>query len=99
MTDSSPEVVWRRSPQVAFVDDGQRVVLLDLTSPTTARPQLLNTTAASIWRDLGEGRTVLDIVANLSLGATQPREAVIRDVCRFLRELEGAGIVRVDASP
>lgn len=99
MTDSSPEVVWHRSPQAAFVDDGQRVVLLDLTSPTTARPQLLNTTAASIWRDLGEGRTVLDIVANLSLGATRPREAVVRDVVGFLRELEEAGIVRVDASP
>lgn len=99
MTDDSNELVWHHSPQVAFVDDGQRVVLLDLTSPTTARPQLLNTTAASIWRDLGEGRTVLDIVENLSLGATQPREAVIRDVFRFLRELEGAGIVRVDASP
>lgn len=99
MTDDSNELVWHHSPQVAFVDDGQRVVLLNLTSPTTARPQLLNTTAASIWRELGEGRTVLDIVGNVSLGASQPREAVVRDVFRFLRELEEAGIVHADGSP
>lgn len=99
MTDDSREVVWHHSPQVAFVDDGQRVVLLDLASPTTARPQLLNTTAASIWRELGEGRTALEIAANLSLGATQPSEGVVRDVVRFLRGLEEAGIARADTSP
>ena len=72
-------------PDVAFVDDGERVVLLDLRDPANSRPQLLTGTAAAIWRLIDESRPTAHIVGAVSSGpAGNAEEDVERDVVAFL---------------
>ena len=93
MSDRPADKVWCRSPDVAFVDDGERVVLLDLRDPANSRPQLLTGTAAAIWRLIDESRPTAHIVGAVSSGpAGNAEEDVERDVVAFLKVLTGAGL-------
>ena len=88
MSDRPADKVWCRSPDVAFVDDGEQ--LLDLRDPANSRPQLLTGTAAAIWRVIDESRPTAHIVGAVSSGpAGNAEEDVERDVVAFLKVLTG----------
>jgi hypothetical protein len=91
MSDRPADTLWCRSPDVAFVDDGERVVLLDLRGPANSRPQLLTGTAAAIWRVIAEPRPTAHIVGEVSSPAAgKAAHDVERDVVAFLNALTGA---------
>lgn len=93
MSDDPRDMTWRRSPDVAFVDDGERVVLLDLRDPANSRPQLLIGTAAAIWRVIDESRPTAHIVGAVSSPtAGNAAQDVERDVVAFLNAMTRAGL-------
>jgi hypothetical protein len=81
---SGDEVVWSRAHDVAFVDDGERVVLLRLAEASIGRPSLLSTEGAAVWRCLAEPRTVSEVC-----GGADDRVAL----SRLLEALAQAGFV------
>jgi hypothetical protein len=84
VVDDPSQAVWSRSADVAFVDDGDRIVVLRLTGPTKGRPQLLIGTAALIWRHLQSPRTTQALCSSLQPGVAEPPHIVARDVNAFL---------------
>jgi hypothetical protein len=93
------ETVWRRSPDVAVVDRGDRVVLLALADPATARPLVLEGPAAAIWRALEEARTAHGLVEAVASDVGLPATDIETDVLDFLRELSGHGLVMDTPEP
>ncbi|MDF2144146.1 hypothetical protein [Knoellia sp. p5-6-4] len=58
------DAAWSRSADVAFVDDDERIVLLDLGNPP-CRPRLLKGPTAAIWRLLRRPRTLSSLMHEL----------------------------------
>ena len=85
---------WRRAPDVAHVDDGDRVVVLDLTDPRTSRPQLLTGPAAQIWRGLEGQRSTEAVIAAVAETSGLSALEIGPDVRAFLATLEARGLVR-----
>lgn len=83
----SKETIWQRSPDVAFVDDAERVVILSLSNPRASRPQLLTGSAAAIWRALDGLRSCHDIATLISADSSTDSDQVAQDVNRFLQDL------------
>lgn len=87
---------WRISDAVAWVDSGDRAVVLDLEDPAGA-PVALEESAALIWFGVaddgpeGEGRTTDGIVGYVAAEADVDAEAVEPDVVAFLGELLARG--------
>ena len=99
MTDAAPDgpgETWVRSPDVAVVDHGQRVVVLDLSQPTTARPLVMEGPAASIWHALDQPGTRADIVARVAADFGLPATEVRHDVETFLSLLAEQGLARIE---
>ncbi|WP_195908193.1 PqqD family protein [Nostocoides sp. HKS02] len=86
------EPVWHRSPDVAVVDHGERVVVLDLQDPQTARPLVMEGSAAAIWHALAEPRTTDQVVAAVALDFGLPATEVAADVRSFLTTLSERGL-------
>ena len=86
------EPVWRRSPDVAVVDHGERVVVLDLHDPQTASPLVMEGSAAAIWRAWAEPRTTDLVVAAVALDFGLPATEVAADVRSFLTTLRDRGL-------
>jgi hypothetical protein len=84
--------VWTRSADVAVVQSPGRVVVLDLSDPTTARPQVMEGPAAAIWNALDEPRTPAEVVALVAAGFGLPDAEVEADVEAFLAELRDKGL-------
>lgn len=93
MTRPEPGDVWRRSAQVAFVDDGERVVLLSLSDPRKGRPGLLAGPAAAVWRTLERSQRVTDVVEELAGHFGLSTDQISIDVEAFLHALEGKGLI------
>jgi hypothetical protein len=88
---------FRPAPHVAWVDDGERVVTLRLDALDT-EPIALEGSAGDVWRALGEGASLPDVVAEVAAAYDVEPEAVHPDVLSFLEEAAGSGIVtRYDA--
>ena len=80
------EVLWSRAPHTAFVDDGERIVLLDLGNPP-GRPRLLQGAAAAVWRSLRRPVAPSDLIRELeeagySSPGTDATEAVLAALSR-----------------
>jgi hypothetical protein len=87
------EPVWHRSPDIAVVDHGDRVVVLELSDPQTARPLVMEGSAAAIWHALAEPRTTDQVVAAVALDFGLPATEVDADVRGFLTTLRERGLV------
>ena len=88
-----PLAHWSRSPDVAVVDHGSRVVVLPLTDPTEARPLVLEGPAAAVWHALDEPRSTAAVVEYVAADFGIPAAEVGPDVLGFLVELESSGLV------
>lgn len=85
--------LWQRAPHVAFVDNGSdRVVLLDLRDPRTARPKLLVGPGAVIWRAMDGTYAEGGIVAMVAHAFAVPEGQILGDVPDFLRLLRDEGL-------
>ena len=91
MTDEPS--LWRRSPDVAVVDRGARVVVLSLADPATARPLVLEGPAAAIWHALDEPGTTAQVAERVAADFGLPAAEVGTDVATFIGELRRSGLV------
>ncbi|NYG07549.1 hypothetical protein BJ986_002036 [Phycicoccus badiiscoriae] len=89
MTDT----VWRLEPDLAVVESPGRVVVLDLTTPRTARPFVMEGSAHAIWQALDGRPTTDQLVARVAAAFGLPAADVEPDVLGFLAELESRGLV------
>ena len=88
-----PAGLWSRAPHTAFVDDGERIVLLDLGNPP-GRPRLLQGAAAAVWRSLRLPVAPSDLIRELEeAGYTSPGAGATEAV---LTALSQEGLARVD---
>jgi hypothetical protein len=87
------DTVWRRNPDVAVVESPGRVVVLDLTTPRTARPFAMEGSAAAIWQALAEPSTTGQVVERVAADFGAPAAEVEPDVLTFLAELESRGLL------
>jgi len=85
--------VWRRHPDVALVESPGRVVVLDLTTPQTARPFVMEGSAHAIWQALDDQPTTDQVVQRVAADFGAPAAEVAPDVLTFLAELESRGLV------
>ena len=91
--------MWSRSPDVAFVDDGERVVLLPLGALPN-QPRLLHGSAAAVWRLLQRPCTPTQVAGELSQSAATGA-LTLEKLETFLTDLASHGLVRPveDVSP
>lgn len=90
------EIRWRHSPDASHVDSGERVVVVDLSSPEP-RPQVLEGTAATIWRLLEEPQTEEELVSGLlEEHADADPGQVATDTVGFIQQLAAANLVTGD---
>lgn len=94
-----PESRWSRSPDVAVIDHGDRVVVLDLSRPADARPLVLEGPAAAVWHAIAEPGTAADIVARVAADFDLPATEVRHDVESFLSALADQGLARIEPGP
>ena len=87
MSDDSSGVRWQRSPFVAFVDDGERIVLIDLREPISARPRLLSGSAALIWRAINGARSTRQIAALMEATLGNSPGTSTTDIHAFVEHL------------
>lgn len=91
MTDEP--TLWRRSPDVAVVDRGARVVVLALEDPATARPLVMEGPAAAIWHALDEPATTAQVAERVAADFGLPATEVEADVATFIVELRRRGLL------
>jgi hypothetical protein len=84
---------WHRSADVAWVGNGERVVVLDLGDPTAARPQLMEGPAAAIWRAVDGVRDTDGVVSAVAAAAGLTTDEVAGDVAGFLEQLWAQGLL------
>lgn len=89
---------WRRSPTVAFVDDGERIALLDIRDPREARPKLLSGPAAAVWRALDRSDLIGDVIDTVAVQFSVPTHQISIDVAAFLGVLEEEGLIYSSSS-
>lgn len=87
MTDIPSQAVWSRCPDVAFVDDGNRVVVLALANPWTSRTMLLDGPAAVIWRLLTEPAGTCEVCERIAAIYERSPNSVEREVQDVLEAL------------
>jgi hypothetical protein len=91
------EGVWRYRDQVAFVDSGERVVVLDLTIPED-EPRILSESGSAIWRAVDGIRSDAEVVAEIARHYEIATVIVAPDVAEFLTELAALRLI-VRAQP
>ena len=84
--------IWSRSTLVAVVDEGARVVVLDLSDLQTARPLVLEGSAAAVWHALAEPGTARQVAAAVARDFGLPATEVEPDVQDFLASLRRRGL-------
>lgn len=87
--------MWHRTRPAAFVDDGQRVLVLRLGDPAPARPLLIEGVAAIVWRSLSTPATSLALADELTRRYPADRGATVNDVEELLGALRAASLVEV----
>ena len=84
--------MWHRSPDVAVVESPGRVVVLDLTTPETAQPFVMEGSAHAIWQALDEQPSTDQVIERVASDFGIPAAEVGRDVLAFLAELQARGL-------
>ena len=84
---------WGRSPAAAFVDDGERVVVLALDSLDRLGARLLIEPAATIWRAVDQTGSERDIITSVADAFALPPAEVELHVRAFLADLEAQGLL------
>lgn len=102
LRDASEGPVWRIRDDVAWHDSGDRVVVLSLATPD-APTQVLESSAALIWRALAEPASLNALVSRLRDEGKQDESRVRVDVEAFLhalaaRELVATQLIAVDST-
>lgn len=92
MSDVLTNSVWRRSGDIAAVEQDDRVVALDLSSPA-APPVVLEGTAATIWHLLAEEDSEVRLVGLVARAFRVHPIGVRADVHAFLLHLNDLGLV------
>lgn len=87
--------LWRHGEHVAYVDSGERVVLLDL-SRQEDEPRILSPSASAVWRCIDGIRTDEAIVAAVADQYELAPEAIENDVLSFLTELIELGLITAE---
>jgi hypothetical protein len=83
---------WRRTQDIAVVDRGDRVVILNLDR-LSSPPVVLEGSAARIWRLIDEAGSEASLVVEVAR-AFDVRPAEVRaDVHEFLRHLHDLGLI------
>lgn len=90
--------MWHRTHPAAFVEDGQRVLVLRLGDPAPARPLLLEGVAASVWRSLSTPATSLALADELTRRYAADQDVTVNDVEELLGALRAASLVEVTDS-
>jgi hypothetical protein len=99
MTAYNAGRAWRHSPYVAFVDDGERIVLVNLAALCEVRPTLFEGSSAALWRAIDGTRSPSEVasiashefdVQNTSVNLQE--ESLQADVMRFLISLRSEGL-------
>ena len=86
------ETVWRRVDHAAYVDSGDRVVVLDLDH-LDLPPYIFEDSAAAVWACFDGDLTEAEIVSELA-EAYQVEPAVVAvDVRQFVDRLRTLGLV------
>ena len=86
--------MWVRATEVAVVDHGSRVVVLDLSDPRTARPLAMDGPAAAIWHALEWPASTSEVVDRVAADFGLPAADVRVDVGSFIDRLASVGLVR-----
>jgi hypothetical protein len=97
--DTPAQDLWRRSADLAVVDHGDRVVVLALSQPATARPLVMEGPAAAIWHALDEPGTTAQVAARVAADFGFPAAEVRRDVETFLALLAARSLVLMERVP
>ena len=88
--------VWTVTDAVAWVDSGDRAVVLDLDDAAVA-PKALEGPAALIWFAVAAGGTLEEIVARVAEEAETDAVQIEADVVAFLARLRQEGWIRPSA--
>lgn len=98
MNPHTPQGSWRRARGWAFVQHGERTVLLNLSEPRGARPILLAGPASSLWLALGRESSIDGLSTALAndYGLTTAA-SLVPDVVAVLSELQAIGLVESPA--
>ncbi len=86
------KTVWRRVEHAAYVDSGERVVVLDLDH-LDLPPYVFEGTAAEIWACLDGDRTESEIIDELAEAYQVEAAVVAVDVRQFVDRLRDLGLV------
>jgi hypothetical protein len=84
--------VWSHSSDVAYVEEEDRVVLVDLTRPADP-PQIFNGSAATIWLAVDGQRDEDAVVAHVAQAYGVEGVEVAVEVRTFLGELDARGLL------
>jgi hypothetical protein len=87
----------RRSPDLAWVESEDRVVLVRLDD-LAAEPLVLSGSAAAIWAAADEPGTVEALVERVAAAYDSPADVVRDEVAAFVGTCVGLGILRVGDS-
>lgn len=90
----SRERIWVHSKDVAFVDGGDRVVVLPLSDLTPDGPQVLMGPAAVIWR-AADGASEPSIVAAVAAEFDARESDVSNEIRDFLSQLSAHLLIRI----
>lgn len=95
MTVAMVRVWWRRSSDIAFCDDGERLLVLDLADPTTSKPHLLTSVAMIVWRALEHPLTEGQLTSRVGRESLEP--ITTEQVLQLMQHLREMGLCRRDA--
>ena len=86
------QTVWRRGEHAAYVDSGERVVVVDLDH-LDLPPYVFEGSAAVVWTCLDGDRTESEIVSDLAEAYQVEAAVVAVDVRQFVDRLRTLGLV------
>lgn len=86
------QAVWRHKGDVAVVDSGDRIAVLDLASLADP-PRILEGSAAAIWRAVDGGRAAPEVVESVAESFGVETAEIEADVVTFLLSLASAGLL------
>lgn len=90
------ERVYRRRPEFVAANVGDEMAVLNLAHGTYLG---FNTTAAQIWRLLGEPRTLEGLCRAMTRDFDVDAERCRREIAELLDKLVAAGMIEADDGP
>lgn len=90
----SERAMVRRSSELAVVDSGDRVAVLNLER-LAQPPAVMEGTGAAVWQAIGDGGTLAEVTARVAATYEVPPAAIEADVAAFVESLLELGLVSV----